>query len=132
MRVRVASVVLAATLAVASGAAAGGGTSLTIKAMPDGGKPGVFKRYTLRCSPAGGTLPQPARACARLARIARPFAPVPGDMACTEIYGGPQEAIVVGTYGGKRVWARFSRTNGCQIARWERVRFLFPIPVGVR
>lgn len=55
-----------------------------------------------------------------------PFAPVPPDQACTEIYGGPQEAVVVGVYGGKPVRTRFTRTDGCQIARWNRVKFLFP------
>jgi hypothetical protein len=45
---------------------------------------------------------------------------------CTQIYGGPQEALVTGTFGGRRVWARFSRRNGCEIARWNRIAFLFP------
>jgi hypothetical protein len=59
------------------------------------------------------------------------FAPVPTDMACTEIYGGPQVARVVGVVQGKRIWARFSREDGCQIARWSRVSpWLLP-PGGV-
>jgi len=28
---------------------------------------------------------------------------------------------VVGKVAGKRVWASFSRTNGCHIARWDRL-----------
>jgi hypothetical protein len=52
-------------------------------------------------------------------------------MACTEIYGGPQVARVVGVVQGKRIWARFSREDGCQIARWSRVSpWLLP-PGGV-
>ena len=70
-------------------------------------------------------------ACSKLLQVQNPFAPVPRDQACTQIYGGPQEAIVVGVYGGKPVWARFTRVDGCQIARWNRVRFLFPIRVGI-
>jgi hypothetical protein len=54
------------------------------------------------------------------------FAPVPRDVACTEIYGGPQVASVVGRIAGKDFQATFSRTNGCEIARWNRVQFLFP------
>jgi hypothetical protein len=50
---------------------------------------------------------------------------VPADVACTEIYGGPATARVRGTLQGKPVDARFSRTNGCEIARWERNRALF-------
>jgi hypothetical protein len=47
-------------------------------------------------------------------------------MACIEIYGGPQVAEVRGTFRGRQVAARFSREDGCQIERWDRVRFLFP------
>ena len=75
--------------------------------------------------PAGGTLPRPAAACRRLRALARPFAPVPKDAACTQIYGGPQVARVTGTFEQQRVWVRFKRTDGCEIARWNRVRFLF-------
>lgn len=64
--------------------------------------------------------------CGHLARLSGPFAPVPPDVACTEIYGGPQTAEVRGTYRGRRVAARFNRTNGCEIARWDEHAFLFP------
>jgi Subtilisin inhibitor-like len=101
-------------------------TSLHITVWPNGpGHPGV-KTYTLRCSPVGGTLPRAATACARLARLAHPFAATPKDTACTQIYGGPQQALVTGRFRGPIVRARFSRTNGCEIARWNRVRLLFP------
>ena len=73
----------------------------------------------------------PARACARLAGTRNPFRPVPRDAVCTEIYGGPQEALVTGTYRGARVTARFNRVNGCEIARWDRIAVLFPGAVGV-
>jgi hypothetical protein len=63
--------------------------------------------------------------CARLARVQDPFAPVPAGTACTQIYGGAQVALVRGTYRGRRVWARFRRSDGCEIARWQRVDFLF-------
>lgn len=62
--------------------------------------------------------------CARLARVNAPFAPVPKGVACAQIYGGPQVALVTGTYAGRRVWARFKRTDGCQIQRWNRIAFL--------
>ena len=51
---------------------------------------------------------------------------MPKDVACTEIYGGPQEADVRGTFRGRPVDAHFSRTNGCEIERWDTVQFLFP------
>jgi hypothetical protein len=33
---------------------------------------------------------------------------------------------VRGTFRGKRVWTWFKRRDGCEIARWKRVGFLFP------
>jgi hypothetical protein len=106
-------------------------TSLNITVWPDGqGQPGK-KTYTLHCAPLGGTLPKRAEACAKLARMTRPFAPVPKNTACTDLYGGPQQALVTGRLRGYSVRAGFSRTNGCEIARWNRVRFLFPVSLGV-
>ena len=110
-----------------------GKISLTIALSPNSAKPRLGRRtYTLRCRPAAGTLPHRASACTRLLRVQNPFAPVPRDQACTQIYGGPQQAVVTGIYGGKPVRTAFTRTDGCQIARWNRVRFLFPIATGIR
>jgi hypothetical protein len=46
------------------------------------------------------------------------FAQVPQDAICTQIYGGPQKAVVKGTIGSQRIWASFRRRNGCEISRW--------------
>jgi hypothetical protein len=100
-----------------------GSTSLEISVTPGGEAP--TKLWTLRC-PEGGTLPDAAEACSKLESLDDPFAPVPEDVACTEIYGGPQEADVRGTFQGRPVDARFNRTNGCEIERWDKVQFLFP------
>jgi len=103
-------------------------TSLHITVWPSG--PGNGKQtYTLRCAPVGGTLPKRAAACVKLVRMTRPFAPTPKNMMCTELYGGPAEALVTGRLRGHSVSARFGRKDGCQVARWNRVAFLFP---GVR
>ena len=78
--------------------------------------------WTFGCGTARGTVPRPVRACARLlAGGAKLFAPLPKDAVCTEIYGGPQKARVVGTVNGRRVHATFTRTNGCEISRWQRI-----------
>jgi hypothetical protein len=50
--------------------------------------------------------------------------PVPANVACTEIYGGPAVARVQGTLNGKPVDARFELSNGCEIERWDRNRVL--------
>ena len=99
-------------------------TSLEIRVSASGR--GAPRRYTLRCGPAGGTLPRAADACRRLARVDAPFRPVPPGSTCTQVYGGPAVADVRGRFRGSPVRARFVRTDGCEISRWDKVRFLFP------
>jgi hypothetical protein len=107
-------------------------TSLHVTVWPNGEGHTPKRTYTLTCAPLGGTLPQRATACTKLQDLKAPFAPTPKNMACTQIYGGPQEALVSGRFRGESVRSRFSRKNGCEIARWNRVRFLFPgaVPAG--
>jgi Subtilisin inhibitor-like len=83
------------------------------------------KVWTLHCPP-GGTLPDAATACSKLAEVKDPFAPVPKGTACTQIYGGPEIAHVSGTFNGERVDTKFSRGNGCELERWNKAAFLFP------
>jgi hypothetical protein len=112
----------------ASAGAAARNVDLRIALWPEGKQKATRPvRWTLRCGPLGGTLPRRARACARLLALRRPFGGVPKGIACTEIYGGPEVAEVRGRLRGRRVAARLTRTDGCQIERWNRVRFLFPV-----
>ena len=100
------------------------------------GQAGKGRGYGLPCGGGGGEfgsgsgiqmLPHRRAACRRLSRLPiSAFAPVSRNVAFTEVYGGPQVATVVGRIAGKSFNATFSRTDGCQIARWDRVRFLFP------
>ena len=99
-------------------------TMLEISVSAGGEAP--TKTWTLRCPDGVSSLPNPDRACRRLERIRSPFAPVPRGTACTQVYGGPQEADVRGLFRGRQVEAHFDRGNGCEIARWNKVRFLFP------
>jgi Subtilisin inhibitor-like len=101
---------------------------LRIAVWPQGrGSEKPVRRFHLHCNPLRGNLPHGDRACYDLAVTSRPFAPVPRDKACTQIYGGPQVARVLGRLRGRLVDATFRRTNGCETARWERVAFLFPV-----
>ena len=120
---------LVAVVAVAIAGIAGGGAattsakpvSLTITYWADEQSPTSFTRWTLRCNPRGGTLPNRKRACAKLSTMTLgAFAPVPKNVLCTEIYGGPQKAVVKGTIGATRIWSSFRRRNGCEIERWNR------------
>jgi hypothetical protein len=129
---RIAIVITALIAAVGCGAgtaaesASPAATDLKITVWPDGRAEGDAKTYTLRCSPAAGTLPRVATACSKLVKLPRPFGPVSRNAVCTEQYGGPQQALVTGKFDGRSVWAMFSATNGCQISRAKRVAFLLP------
>jgi hypothetical protein len=117
--------VLVALLALAF--AGSPSAQLTITVWPAGRGHGS-RVWTLRCDPVGGTLPRRVGACARLSRLRNgTFAPTPPATVCTQIYGGPQEAVVHGLFRGRRLWATFTRQNGCEISRWDRVSFLFPV-----
>jgi hypothetical protein len=127
-------VAVTALLLTGCGSSAAGGTatsptSLTITAQA--GPDAAAQTWTLTCDPAGGTHPDSQAACAALAAAKDPFAPVRKDVACTEIYGGPQTATVVGTYRGEQVSATYSRTDGCQIARWDAIAPVLVVEGGV-
>jgi hypothetical protein len=126
------ALVVAGLVAITSGSAGGSSTSIRVSYWEDGSLGAPDTSWTLRCNPARGTLPRPSRACTKLdAGGADLFAPIPPNAICTEIYGGPQRARIVGSVGGKRVWATLERTNGCHISRWERLSpWLLP-PGGV-
>jgi hypothetical protein len=47
-------------------------------------------------------------------------------LALAPIYGGSQDALVSGRFRGAHVHAHFDRNGGCEIARGNRVGFLFP------
>lgn len=126
------ALLLAATLLAALGAAGAGAagpeTQLRVVVWPKGlERTGDTRSWTLRCDPVGGSLPHPRRACRALTRVERPFAPVPSGALCGALYGGPAVALVQGAFQGKRVWTRFARDDLCEIRRWDRVRFLFPV-----
>jgi hypothetical protein len=89
------------------------GADLVVTVWPSG-PDGAARRHHVVCERLG----EGTRACRTLSRAR--LRPVPANVACTEIYGGPATARVRGTLEGEHVDARFERTNGCEIARWER------------
>lgn len=99
-------------------------TELVIEYSPDRGAP--VQRQTLTCDPAGGDHPDPERACADLAAAQEPFASLPSDTVCTQVFGGPQTATVTGTYRGEQVRLELSRSDGCRIAQWDRLGAVLP------
>ena len=101
-------------------------TSLAITVWSEGRDQGAPLRLTLHCSPAGGTAQKPAAVCRKLTAMSKPFAPLAKDTVCTDQYGGPQEAVVAGTFEGRRTWIQLTARNGCEISRWSRLAFLVP------
>ena len=104
------------------------GADLVLVAGPPGAQqPPV----TLSCDWVGGTSsgthPQAERACADLqaaVRAGTPFAPVPPDAMCTQQYGGDAVVEVTGAVlavdgAPVDVAATFTRTDGCQIGRFD-------------
>jgi hypothetical protein len=74
----------------------------------------------------GSTLPDPRAALAAVEQFGEEiFFPVPRpDRICTQQYGGPQVATVTGRFRGREVSIRFTRTDGCEIARWRTMAAL--------
>ncbi|MFD4791108.1 SSI family serine proteinase inhibitor [Streptomyces sp. NPDC058459] len=100
-----------------------GGDRLTLVVRGAGpGRDGVRQLF---CHPAAGDHPDPDAACRVLDENTRwgqdTFAPVRPDSLCTMIDGGPATAHVTGYWAGRPVKADFSRRNGCEIARWDRL-----------
>lgn len=95
-------------------------TALTISVTP---KPGAKPReWTLKCDPPGGSHPKAKQACATLSKVKTPFAATPKNQMCTQIFGGPQQARIEGTWHSTKVDATFNRKNGCEIKRWNALK----------
>jgi hypothetical protein len=92
--------------------------TVTVDKDGDGGAPAKTSEVT--CEVAGGS-----KLCTAVDGIkAKTFEATPTDVACTQQYGGPETATVKGTLRGKSIDASFSRTNGCEISRWNAARDL--------
>ncbi|NJP68379.1 SSI family serine proteinase inhibitor [Streptomyces spiramenti] len=80
------------------------------------------RETTLTCNPAGGEHSAPQAACDELdAAGAAVLSPVSRTSVCTQMYGGPETARVTGVWAGQPVDAEFSRTNGCEMHRWDQL-----------
>lgn len=84
--------------------------------------------WSLQCDPQGGDHPKVSAACDVLqeSKPAAALGPIPKDQPCTMIYGGPETAVVKGTWGGEQVEAKLARTNGCEIDQWDNLEPVVP------
>ena len=97
---------------------------LTVVVDADGRDSQPPRTTTVSCD-----APEDSRVCRAVATIGRKtFEPTPGNVACTELYGGPQTATVKGTLRGEPVDAKFTRVNGCEIARWQDAAAILGTP----
>ena len=103
-------------------------TSVEVTLWPEG-RSGASQRAVLTCEPAGGSHPHAQEACAALESQGGALEPVAGDVACTLIYGGPEEARIAGVVGGNAVDTMLSRNNGCEIDRWDRLAAVLELSV---
>jgi hypothetical protein len=120
----IAVAVLGTGALVAQGCGGGGGDDgtagepgtgqLQITYIPE---PGVKPRAATLVCPA--TDADARAACEEIESLGRPFDPVPADAACTFIFGGPEQIALYGTWEGERVNTKLTRTNGCEIERYE-------------
>ena len=145
-RVAVAAVLAVAAAAIAVLASSGTGVSPT--ASPSAAtsdpvtltvtfsrRPGGRSVAHLRCrgsrATADGFLRAVGarRACAHARRVSGLLTSGPDPhRACTEIFGGPERALVTGRIGDRRVRRSFKRTDGCEVADWRRAMPLLPRP----
>jgi hypothetical protein len=86
---------------------------VTYNADGEGGQD--FEPVAVKCDSA-----EDSETCAKIAEVEpKAFEPTPGNVACTQQYGGPEIVTVTGTFRGEEVNATFSRQNGCEIARFR-------------
>jgi hypothetical protein len=86
----------------------------------------VPTQYTLYCEPTGGTVPDPAAACAQL--LADPdllFATQPVGIACPMIIADSSRFAISGTYLNRPV-NEVVADGGCDLQRWGELRQIFP------
>lgn len=102
------------------GGAAGGATgdpgtgNLQITYIPE---PGVTPRQADLVCPA--TSGEGTAACEQIESLTAAFDPVPADTACSQQYGGPEQIVLYGRWAGEPVDTTLTRTNGCEIDRYE-------------
>jgi Subtilisin inhibitor-like len=113
-----------------SGGASSGGTSTTAHATTSltvtfaASRTSAAKHYTLTCNPAGGSLPDAAVACGKLAKARNLLEPKPVRVACPMIMASAGRALVTGTYEGHKVHETIV-DGGCDLARYQQLRQVF-------
>jgi hypothetical protein len=118
---------VAAPRSGASGSSTPGATAaakISLDVRFSGSPTTAAAHYTLRCDPAGGTVADPAAACARLMKGTNLFGPLPAHVMCPMIMANAGRAIVTGSYLGHRVHESVV-DGGCDLSRWAKLKRVF-------
>lgn len=83
------------------------------------------RRWQLTCDPPGGNHPNPAAACAALARAPQALEPIAADRICAQMAFGAQRAEVAGRWRGRLVHVAYGRTDSCEEERWQALADVF-------
>ncbi|WP_427173467.1 serine protease inhibitor [Arthrobacter sp. 92] len=111
-----------------------GNAELSIMIKPSANEAAI--NYTLVCKdgvPAKeSSHPSAAAACTALKNNPALLHPAPRskDQACTQQYGGPQQATVTGMVDDSPVDATFARRDGCEISLWNAAKDVLGSPGG--
>ena len=90
----------------------------------DGSAP---ERYTLNCADvAASDHPAAQAACDHLAAMDEPFAPLPADAICAQVFDGPETARVTGRWHGEPVDLELARNDSCRTGQWDGLGPLLP------
>jgi hypothetical protein len=113
----------------ANTAPGGKGSALELTLDPDGEGGEEPSTESVECPDPPRPGPDPL--CGQVLLLSpKDFAPLPPDVACTEIYGGPDTLRVEGTLEGKPIEETFTREDGCEITRFDTwtpiLKRLFP------
>ncbi|MEO8091468.1 MAG: hypothetical protein ABI726_02010 [bacterium] len=96
----------------------GKGSSLELTLDADGPGSEDARSATVDCPDPPG--PGPDEPCGVvLLKSPEDLDPVPAEVPCTEIYGGPDTLRVTGMLEGEPVEATLTRENGCEIERYD-------------
>jgi uncharacterized membrane protein len=97
-------------------------TDLVLSYMAEAGYAVAVK---LRCDPAGGAHPKPAKACATLRKVAgQPDRIKAAEIMCMMLYT-PVTAEITGTWQGRQLTWRHTYGNRCEMTRATGVLFIF-------
>jgi hypothetical protein len=118
-----------------SGSGSAGATDTVRLTVTFNRRPGERRLAHLRCSGSSATADGflrtvgARRACVHARRIVGLLTSGPRtDRACSEIFGGPERALVTGRIGARTVRHTFKRTDSCEIGDWRRAQPLLPRP----